>query len=434
MKFILKLIVSITLACMCLLVNAQDPFKIAESNKKIGGYLGAVLDHNDIMCGGSKIYEDPLNIHLESSDVQRLAKKQYKYVLPYSIDKRSIDLYECDSEFCIYFELMPDAKAKETLAKCISVNSNPDVREGHIQPLTILGYEIMLRNNVIYRSSSIPTLNYDQPLIVDIALDSLTAHQFHDHLISNKLIKLRYVAMVKLSAIATFEHLFKKVEQSEVFREFISPVSGNLITVAQQMVAEKALRAELKTTLVIDKDAGVNFEEFMDLFFELLFKKNTKHVISFEQLAEDELVDFKGDRFGTDKIKHFASKIKTTSEKELDKLYKETYDNLYEKDDKTIRKIRAELKIFGKFKINGKYDKTKKRFLKENLKETFKTKENFRDFFEESFEYEFDGVKYMPKGIKATEVINLNSKIEFEKLFQYISVDHAYKIFELNIK
>jgi len=438
MKSKIKFILLIILTCLRFFADAQDPFKIAEKNKKVGGYFGAVLDHNLIMCDGSKIYEDPLNIHLESSDVQRFARKQYKYVLPYSISKRSIDLYECGREkYCVYFELLPISKTKSELSKCISVNSkNPDVIEGHIQPLSIFGYDIMLRNNVIYRSSSIPALGYDQPLIVDFALDSLTAHQFHSHLISDKALKLRYVAMVKLTSKATFEHLFKKVEESEVFREFISPVSvsGNLISVAQKMLVEKALKAELKTTLIIDKDAGITFDKFMDLFFDQLFKKNTKRIISFEQLAEEELVDFNGDRFGTDKIKHFASKIKTTSEKELDKLYQETYDNLYKKDDKTIKNIRAGLKIFGKFKINGKYDKTKKRFLKEHLKETFKNKENFRDFFEQSFEYEFDGVKYVPKGINATEVIDLSSKIEFEKLFQYISVDHAYKIFELTIK
>lgn len=416
-----------------------DIFKEDQRLNDVSGNMCAVLDYNDLEINGMKVYEEANNLHTPKSTMLHYAKKDYRYRLELYIKKEDgkplVDLYSCgDGNYCVYFEIHPKRVDKNISYDHIKYNSNPDVRMDNIQPLCNLGYQLYFQGEEIYRNYNTAGKSFDRNIIIDTELDSLTAHNLQRHLLNGRALKLNYVKYVKLTSKATFSHNLEIYQESYAYREFISPVEGKQITVAQKMFIENALKTYMRTEIIIDKNSGVTFDQFIDMFFGLLFVDNAKNLVSFEELATSRLVDFNGKRYATDEIEHLALNTRNMSDKSWEKEHKKIYDNLYLKDNNTETDVTSNINILGIFDLDFSFDREKKRYLKKHLKDTIEDKDKARDIIENSFDYEFDGTQYIPKSIIGNEVVNITNNKEFKKLFEVISIDQDIRSTELIIR
>ncbi len=386
-----------------------------------------VLDAGDrssptIKTSSIDIFEAGENVRCGNNECKKYYYSPYFYISKFYADSTK--------SFKLRLEIMPSYPERSDIIRYIQ-GVNSQVKPTNINPICITGFNVYCENAKAFFSQGLAgiTVFENKPFGAVLQFSNKSDITEAVSLLSTGFspIGFSYRIGMKLTTRNNFEFNESSIAESDVYKDFFSPVEGKTIWIAKKQIGNSALKRELKIKLITEINSSLNgqissvnvriqkqMDDFINLFFNDYSKTST---ISFEEIekgtgAAKNLEDFTTDkRYSTDLLKKIAYKAKNSSNKEWESYYENSLKKLFS-EDKTSQRDAGGGGWFKAFGLKGNYSRKTTDNLKKEYDALTKNSKKLKDFFENSFDYEKEGEEWIPKGIISTEIISAKSNIK----------------------
>lgn len=409
---------------------------------KVFSHNCAILDHGKqaYNFGGNTtwVYESANNARIFSSDANGNSKKEYAYEAGYKLGAVTLDAKNAR----IWFELLPSLPDKMDLVRAMKGHrGNVDVSPNQLQPACMLGYELSYPGAQIFRQDCgggkpvdeklKPYLQFSTPEEASDAYGSIAN--------SAGAVSLTYAFALSSSQNIGLSETMKSILQSQAFRDFISPVMGKTISLFQARIMEAAMLKERNTEVYREGNDPFSEKLFLDYWRELMDIEH-KQVVTFEELANGtgaarHLANFENDpRYRPDEEYRIATDAKQLTSDEWRRKYHDEFKRKIGNYRKAGGGGGGGFSIGKIFSINGNGNGNSEKRIVDELEKMVETEDCGKKFFEESYKYEWDGKRYIPKGIIASEFSKALSEAETKYTFigRVYNFSVQQKTFELS--
>lgn len=398
----------------------KSPMTIANEGVRDGGFSQecTVLDYNsaqiDLDGQSVVIYESGQNGRLFQNDPDLERRKQYVYDAGY----RLTDVRYKSGKNTVSLTLSPNLPDKTKLVQALKGHRiNVYLTPANLNPTCMLGYELRYEGAETYEvncaggnpmnQAIYPTLTFPTPEEAAEAASDLKEG-------FNRLHFAYAVALIQ-SHMTGINASTKNILKSEAYRDFVSPVRDSLITLNHARLVTAEIIRETNTDAYMEGDNPFLSHIFTDMWKQLVAVEN-QQIITFEQIANGTgaaqyLEDFeKNKRYATDEIEHIARDAEHLTDDEWCRKYKDKFRRDIDKMKKSNWNGGGGFSIGKLFGINGSHTRGKESRLIDQLEKVTSSEDCGKQVFKDAFHYEFDGKKYVPKGIIAHEFSQSMSK------------------------
>lgn len=381
--------------------------------------------------------------------LSRASQKKYfyepRYRIRYANGRPMIRLNYSAARPTVFVEIEPMLPEREDIVQYIYYNCNHHVQSYNVQPLGLLGYEITYPGATVFRKDCAAGVAMDQPISATLEFPRGGAQEAYRELLTGQSLHLSYAIRMHLSQLYELAINEKAISESQVYRDFISPVLGRTIFAMQANIATTAIQREITVNVILE-GGNETMKILFDDLWNRMFNAMEQDTILFENLArgsnaEQILIDFGHDkRYATDYIKKLAMNAKNMTQYEWDRQVVRQLQTELEKSHKKESGGGGGFNIGSIFGISGNGSSKSEQYLYDALLSLFTNSDKGKQFFENSFSYEQEGEVWIPKGIIAHELGN-REFIEAKKLgatfYQYsqrilrksydVSLSHDYE-------
>lgn len=294
--------------------------------------------------------------------------------------------------------------------------SNPSLNglsDAQLNPVCMLGYAISYPGATPdWVDCGAGGCSIAEPIFSELAFLSLAEAQtaYDDLIAGSSFVEFRYaVGKDNLAGFAKVSADQERIFNSNAYRDLISPVAGRTISIFQAYVAAAAVRQELRSDVAIGGETDQLLRAFGDAWSELLgFER--KIPVGFEQPAAHQLVDLNSNRYATDLIRRLSEDTERLSDYDWCLKYRQELKRHLEDAKKSHKSGSGGVNVWG-IKVSGDGGSSYDRRFVNHLEELLAQEDcgGIKKHFKESFV--FEGEKYIPKGIYATEFTQSQSEI-----------------------
>lgn len=384
--------------------------------------------------GDYEIYEAGSNRDLkEVSKFDGGDKKGYKY---YMFPKFSISSVskprETQQGSAVKVDISATYPSKKEVALYLQNSTNDKlIREYDVLPIKHFGFMVEDRAESV---RDITTANAGSSITSNYLMEATLTYPSSDIAEQARTRILNYEESVNLTVMLNQRSLkggcdfvitSQDILNSRAFRDFVSPVKGQNITIDQATDITDKIVNDIMQKFQCKGEVPIFIQALAEDIFRALFASN--RTISFEDLsAKGYLIDLDGERYKPDVIKRF---LKSKTQDDLEKWNrnsKEKTKHDFEKRKETLVDTKVNGGFgFGLFKgdVKNKVD-TDRTHIEDKLNEWEKN-DMYENRIKNTFKFEREGNIVKPKGIVTHEVITSN--IEFKNNFVGSFTKHIQK-------
>lgn len=376
------------------------------------GLLGDVISFTP---DGYQIFEAGSNQNLDNRSGLDTGDKPWKYVVFPKMNISNIrEPVETAIGTLLSITIAATYPEQEEVAIFLQ-NSTEDamVERSDIHYLTIHGYVLYEDiGGLVTKSRSRMVLRNGNALNVVLQYSDLsTANEAYSSLITG-------VGSLEIALLINQRHLragcdfmitSDDIMESTAYRDFVSPILGDTISVDQATQITGEILQEVASKYQCRGNAPESLKTLASDVFNALFSQ--RQVWSFEQLtANNYLVDFEGHRYRASEFKSFLqSNLSEDIERDSQSSSNQSRF-VYDKQKKTLIDTKAKGGLlFGLVKGDGAVKTDVDRSLKRDQSQKSSTSRSSEEMHKSNVILEFDGSYIIPKGIVTHEVIDVNA-------------------------
>lgn len=351
------------------------------------------------------IYEQAVNTNLRPPN--KLAQKRYNFIPPFKVSEVEIFPNSDTSKAFLRAVFTPVPPDKQLLVQFIK-NRNPFLQENNLQAACLEGYSLRYFFGT-FKDDNLNT-SMENSFSVHFEVPYEYASTFKQDLRRGVGIELRLQVLMKYACNNQFDINGSYDAISNIVRDFKQSTHFNGInydvTGYNRYEMSKSLQRKISGKIIIDCEANQNTTSVINSLTKSLIQTGIEHIITFDLIEREQtLIDLNGNQYSPDLMRRLATDVKQLSESQFHKKWE------HELENKSSKSGGGNFGFKG-FSLGGKGSKTN-----ETKKRTL-SDEEFKEQWENTFKYEWEGEKWIPKGFKVYDNVAVKGKDEIIGEFQ----------------
>ena len=267
---------------------------------------------------------------------------------------------------------------------------NVDVREDRINPLYVFEVEVVIPG---YRPFALKTdngISLDEPVAVDIEAGSF-GDQLITQLKEGQALNVRLKTLTKLTALQAFRSTWRDIRRTTAYQRFLGPAGPTFVTADQALDVTRSIASELRVFEWREGSSAVSAS--IATLQNKLFDMANRHEVALAEATDPKnlLVDLSTLQQKDDVLKRIASDAKNLTDAE----WCRKYDADNSSSQKSSGEGGGEVDILGIFSAGGGGSSS----TESSQTRTVGKSDCGKNKVENSFKYEEDGQRVIPKSI-----------------------------------
>ena len=352
------------------------------------------------------IFEEAGNVNLRPPHV--LAQKRYRYIPPFKVkwvDIRTARDSGMANVRVVFVPIIPD---HSILFSYIKQEINPRIQKSNLEVACIEGYSLRYFSDT-FKEEDLSTSAFNK-LSVFFKVPFHLANEIRSDFQRGIGIELSFKVLMKYACNSQIDLKNTFDQLSSTIRDFSQESEFNGVnydvTGFNLFRLDNSVKRYIKGKIILDCVTDTTDPDIFDTFFKEILASGVDRTIGFEVLEkEDALININGDHYKPDVVRQIAVDAKELSHKEFHDKWKHDFK------EKKSAEGKGSIDIVKIFNMSGNAKSSSER---EDLKYS---EQDFKDIWEGSFSYSWNGEKWIPKGIKVYDNISLDNSDELKEEF-----------------